>query len=212
MRSRRTSAEAYRDYFTRKVRKFGESLATLDYGSSASQRRKFGILADGIRPRRRPLTLLDLGCGFGDFLGYLRTQGREIRRYVGLDLVPDIVEVARRKHPEGRFEVRDVLREGIAGRYDYAVANGIFYIRAPDSPDHLRRTVRTLWDHCREGVLFNARSSYADAAFVRRERHLYQYDPVEVLDFCLGLTRTVVLRHDYMPHEFTVYMYRDVGG
>ncbi len=207
----RASPETYRDYFSQKISKHGDRLAALDYGSAESQRRKFDVMIGGIRPATRPLSFLDLGCGFGDFLPYLRRRRVPIRSYLGIDLVPDAVAIAQRKHPEGRFRVRDILHEGLPGRYDYAVANGIFYVRAPDSEAHMERTVEALWDHCRIGVLFNARSRHADPEYVRRETHLYHYDPVKVLRFCTTMSRAVVLRHDYLPHEFTVYMYREVA-
>jgi hypothetical protein len=34
-------------------------------------------------------------------------------------------------------------------------------------------------------------------------------DPVEIVRFCRSLTPWVVLRHDYLAHDFTVYLYRD---
>ena len=36
----------------------------------------------------------------------------------------------------------------------------------------------------------------------------YHADPVSVLDFCRTLTSRLALRHEYLPHDFTVYLYR----
>ena len=33
--------------------------------------------------------------------------------------------------------------------------------------------------------------------------------PLHVLAFCRTLTSRVTLRHDYLEHDFTVYLYRD---
>lgn len=209
-RNRTPSARVYYEYFYDRLATHGESFTALDYGSKASQTRRFEVVAEGLRRVGRALTILDVGCGFGDFLGHLRRSRFPVGRYVGYDLVPGMVSIARKRYPEGRFLVRDVLKEGIHGRFDYVVANGIFYIRAPDSERHLRRMVRLFWNHCRRGVIFSARSTLADPDFIRRESHFYQYDPVEVLRYCLGLTRLAALRHDFMPHDFIVYLYRDI--
>ena len=209
MTSGGSSVQVYRTYFTEKLREHGEDLRALDYGSLLSQRRKFEVLYEGIRGNGSPLDILDVGCGFGDFLGFLQSRHAPLRRYDGLDLVPGMIEIARKRYPSGHFKVRNILREGIGRRCDYAFANGIFYLRARDSPAYIRRVVRTMWNSCRQGVVFNARSKYADPAYIRREKHLYHYSPAEVVDFCFGLTRNVVLRHDYIPHEFTIYLYRD---
>lgn len=37
---------------------------------------------------------------------------------------------------------------------------------------------------------------------------MYYYSPEEIFGFCKDLTKRVALRHDYMPYEFTVYLYK----
>lgn len=205
----KSHTEVYQTYFSRKLAEHGESLGTLDYGSPESQLRKFEVLYEGLRRDSRPIALLDLGCGFGDLLTFLRRHHVRLSSYTGIDLVPGIVEIAAKKHPQGRFRVRDILTQGLDDTCDYAIANGIFYLKTRDNEGYLHRTIQLLWNSCRRGVLFSARSRLADRTFIKRERHLYQYDPSEVLDFCLQLSRATVLRHDYLPHEFTIYMYRE---
>jgi trans-aconitate methyltransferase len=49
-------------------------------------------------PNERPLTLLDIGCGYGDLLRAIRAwaqkRGRTVR-LIGVDLSPQVIEVAR---------------------------------------------------------------------------------------------------------------------
>ena len=58
---------------------------------------------------------------------------------------------------------------------------------------------------CRKGIAFNIMSTKAD--FI--EESEYYADPGIMLTFCLTLSKNVVLKHDYMPHDFTVYIYKD---
>lgn len=46
--------------------------------------------------------VLDIGCGVGGVLGYFRTNGHAV---YGCDFVPDYIEHARRKVPQGDFRV-----------------------------------------------------------------------------------------------------------
>ncbi len=48
-------------------------------------------------------------------------------------------------------------------------------------------------------------SNYGDD----RYEYIYRADPVEIFNFCKTLTKRVCLRYDYMPYEFTVYLYHD---
>ena len=54
---------------------------------------------------QRPLQVLDIGCGTGDALdGYCRSQ-LQVR---GFDLVPEMVAIAQKNHPEDHYDVQDI--------------------------------------------------------------------------------------------------------
>src|SRR5579871_2218384 len=57
--------------------------------------------------------VLDLGCGTGLFLDL----GFCPRRYLGLDVSPEMVRIARKKHPDRAFCVGDMAEPGLE-RYD----------------------------------------------------------------------------------------------
>src|SRR5579864_3816622 len=57
--------------------------------------------------------LLDLGCG----TGLLLDMGFQPRRYLGIDVSPEMVRIARQKHPHRAFCVGDMAEPGL-GRYD----------------------------------------------------------------------------------------------
>jgi SAM-dependent methyltransferase len=59
----------------------------------------------------------EVGCGTGDILASLRP-----RRGTGLDVSPEMVRIAREKHPELRFELHDILRGPFKERFDYVLA------------------------------------------------------------------------------------------
>jgi ubiquinone/menaquinone biosynthesis C-methylase UbiE len=44
-------------------------------------------------------SLIDLGCGFGGFLRFLCTEGRQ-GRFIGYDIAPTMIEKARELHGE----------------------------------------------------------------------------------------------------------------
>jgi len=54
-------------------------------------------------------------------------------------------------------------------------------------------------------VAFNSLSAWAPD----QEAGEFYADPLQVVDLCRRLTPWVVLRHDYHPRDFTVYMYKN---
>lgn len=62
-----------------------------------------------------------------------------------------------------------------------------------------------MFELCNKGVAANFVSSYVDF----RNENLYYAKPEEIFSFCKTLSRRMVLRHDYMPFEFCIYIYKD---
>ena len=60
---------------------------------------------------------------------------------------------------------------------------------------------------CRDAVSVNFLS---DRVNFRRERTFYA-SPARILDIALSMTRNVRLRHDYMPFEFSVALFKDAS-
>jgi SAM-dependent methyltransferase len=148
-------------------------------------------------------SVLDVGCGLGDFLRYLRGRGFA-GRYTGVDLVPELVEAARSYHPRVTFIVADILDTELALEpHDYVVASGLFDYRTPDSAERLPRTVRRLFDLCRRGLAWNV----LNVALADRD-DLYRVPPGDLLALCEGLTPWFLVRGDYDAHAFNFYLYK----
>ncbi len=148
-------------------------------------------------------SVLDAGCGLGDFYGYLRGQGFA-GRYTGVDLVPELIEAARARHPGVTFVVADLLDPDLAlESHDYVVAAGLFDYRTPDSEERLPRSVRRLFDFCRRGLAWNVLNVAAPG-----RDDLYRAPPGELLALCEALTPWFLARGDYDAHALTFYLYK----
>ena len=61
-----------------------------------------------------------------------------------------------------------------------------------------------MFELCNKGVAIDFISTYVD---FRNEKINY-VKPEEIFSFCKTLSRCVLLRHDYMPFEFCIYIYK----
>lgn len=148
-------------------------------------------------------SLLDVGCGFGDFYGYLLNRGYSVR-YTGIDINPRLVEIGRAKYPDAHFIVGDFEDIRFFGRFDWVFASGIFNLRINNNKTFIESSLKRMHHLCSRGF-------YADflrSAFNYYDSLVYHQDPVDMLDFCLNLSARVTLRCDYMPSEFCIYVYR----
>lgn len=190
-----------RRFFESRLQQYGNSPRTLDW-SAEGQRKRFEILAEAGDLRGRKV--LDVGCGLGHLYDFLAARGIGAS-YYGLDLSPKLVEKARELHPDVAFEVLDAASRSLPRTADYVFASGVLNVETGDNEAAMSRLLRTAYEACHLAVAVNMLSTWAD--WFERNRHYY--DPIKMVRLARRLTRRLVLRHDYMPHDFTLYLYRE---
>lgn len=190
------------DFYERQVARFGVHPHALDWGSWDSQQKRFDVLAqiDDLAG----CSVLDVGCGLADLSAFL--QSRNIPAdYTGYDISPAVLESARERFPNLDLELVDLMAEDIAlPQFDFVFASGIFHLRPEGAYAYVEAMVQQMYRACRRGTAFNSLSSISNQI----EPDKFVADPAKVLEICLDIAPNVVLRHDYMPHDFTVYLYK----
>jgi SAM-dependent methyltransferase len=200
-----------RAHYAELYQRFGPSHEAVQWSSRETQLRRFEVLAQVLSPDD---SLIDLGCGLGDLLEYLRQQHGFRGRYLGLDFVPGFVAHARARYagdPAARFEELDVTHAPLPSGYDVVLTSGMFNNRIDDNWGFLVSTLAAMFGAARKAVAFNVMSHYVDY----EDPGLYYCDPLRLFDHCKReLTPRVTLRHDYLvkpesiPFELSLYLYR----
>jgi len=195
------SVERIGAHYDALVDRYGHDARACDYGRAESQRIKFAVLAQAIPLEGK--RVLDVGCGFADFADYLAGIAPNVE-YAGVDISPAMIGAARRLHPHLNLRELDILTDEPGGPFDLVTANGIFYLLGEEAEMRMQRLIARMFALCREAVAFTSLSAWAGD----REAGEFYADPVRILDFCRTLTPYIRLRHDYLPHDFAVYLYR----
>jgi len=190
------------EYYDELVQQHGYDPRACDYGRPLSQQVKFDALAEAVSNADR--SILDVGCGFADWADHLEKRFPSLR-YTGIDLSPRMVAAARGRRPDLDIRLANLVDLNEGDKFDFVAANGIFYLLGDDAERLLRELVQQMWVLARRGIAFTTLSSWADM----KEAGEYYADPLEVVRFCRSLTSRIVLRHDYHPADFAVYLYRD---
>ncbi|KAF5422780.1 MAG: 2-polyprenyl-3-methyl-5-hydroxy-6-metoxy-1,4-benzoquinol methylase, partial [Candidatus Methanomarinus sp.] len=105
-----------------RLKEYGDNVKTMGWRDKEQQHLRFRILSD--IGDLNGSKILDVGCGFGDFYEYLVDKGIKVD-YTGYDISLKIINVAISKHPQIRFEVKDILKERIDEKFDYVLESGI---------------------------------------------------------------------------------------
>ena len=190
-------------YYSAKLAEHGTTPQGVDWNGRQShelRHRQFLRLLDDA-----DASVLDLGCGFGDFLRFLRGHGHR-GPFIGYDVAADMIAEAVRLHGEGA-DRRWRVGAKPAETADFAVASGIFNVKGDEPMEtwarYVHDTVDVLAHAGRRGFAFNVLSLSSDPE--RRAGHLYYADPGEMLARCLvRYGRSVALLQDYGLYEFTM--------
>jgi len=188
-------------YYDDLVHRYGDDPRSCDYGRATSQQTKFRVISELM-----PLSgkrLLDVGCGLATFFDYLKERGIDVD-YHGVDLSEAMLARIKTRYPLLEVRRLDILQED-PGEYDVVTANGVFYLLGVNGEGVMQRLVRRMYELAKEAVAFNSLSAWA----AEQQPGEFYADPVAVLNFCRKITSWVVVRHDYLPHDFTVYLYRE---
>jgi SAM-dependent methyltransferase len=201
----KVNVAAHVAYYTTSVEGHSESHKAVGWGSRESQEIRFGVLTEvGLSPGA---SVIDVGCGLGDLYGYLKRVFKVPPKYQGIDITQGMVERARARYPAARFEVADILdpRSDLT-QADFVLASGIFALLNLDLNPYivLESLLAAMFQRCRVGLAFNSLSAWSP----RPEPGKFFVDPVRAVGIAKSITPWVIMRHDYLPHDFTIFMYR----
>lgn len=97
---------------------------------------------------------LDFGCGTGDLAPFLRRMGAT--DYLGVDIYPPSIDLARKQYPGERFEVRDLLAAPLTERFTYAFCSGSLSTRVSfGNYEFMAQVLERLLACTEVGVSFN---------------------------------------------------------
>ena len=152
-------------------------------------------------------TILDVGCGFGSFYQYLRDNKLPFKAYTGLDVSAEMIKEAQRQCPGATFQCGDIFAAEFPAKFDYVVACGVFNNRVRKQETYLQEVIKKMFSLTKKGLAVSMLSSLTPEKLKYNET-LYYYEAPKVLADCFKLTPYVELRHNYLPNDFTVYLYR----
>ncbi|MFT3882729.1 MAG: methyltransferase domain-containing protein [Gemmatales bacterium] len=196
--------QEYVNRYRARLEQFGYDPRTLGW-TTGKQLERF-TAATQLVSINKLTSVLDVGCGFGDFYEFLKANDFQ-GEYHGIDFVPDLVEIARQRHPQAKFIVGDFALHSFNQQFDLVTASGIFNARlkGEEQRESTFTTIRKMASLARAVTSVDFLSTQAD----RRREDLYYSDPADLLEFAKTLTKRTALLQHYLPFEFCLYLFKD---
>lgn len=194
------------DHFSETIKKHRIGPKAVSWGSEDSQKIRFRVLSEIGDLNGK--TILDVGCGLGDFYGFLVNEKKlKLRKYLGIDINPLMIIGAKKKYPGVEFRVGDLTGVLPKESFDYVFESGIFNLKIPHWEKFVYKVLTQMYEVSKVGVGANFLSIFSPFT---KDKNSYYADTCEVLRFVFTkLTTKAIFRHDYKPNDFTIFFYKD---
>jgi len=154
-----------------------------------------------------PITVNDLGCGYGALFDLLADERMlEGGHYYGYDIAPDMIAQAQARHadPRANFILSPVATEAA----DYSFVSGTYNMSMGANTalwtHYVKTSLDMLWKKTNKIMAFNMLDSHAP----NKLDDLYYADRRTILEHALTLSPEVEVIDDYPLDEFTVIVKR----
>jgi ubiquinone/menaquinone biosynthesis C-methylase UbiE len=174
------------------------------WGSADSQEKRFSVLTE-IGDLDND-TILDVGCGLGAYFDYIHNAYPNLS-YTGVDINPNMIQEAQQKHSDIEFIHTDITSDSHAlndRKFDYVFLSGALNLSTDKHYDTIENIMKEMFALANKGVAANFLSLFSDYLTPGE----YYCNPENILQTAFSITKKITLRHDYMPHDFTIYLYK----
>ena len=144
-------------YYGNLLQQFGASPQALNERKDEKDQQFYQHLFDGAALPAAP-SILDIGCGMGNLIKYLQSRDVDIQDYVGVDLLPQFVELCRAQYeaPFSFVEANFVSDSFQPDRkFDVVVNMGVLVSRVLLYERYIDYSIRKMIALSRKYVLFN---------------------------------------------------------
>jgi SAM-dependent methyltransferase len=197
------SKDKIKEQYQKKFKKFGINPKSLFWGSKGAAHQRFRQMWAEIDFNNK--SVLDVGCGFGEMAKFLLKRYKGVK-YTGVDIVPEFAEEAGKLFPQQQFLTLDYFSEPLSEKFDVILASGTLNSNVENNLEYRKKAIKVMFDHTKKVLAFNMLGGHPQPEN-NEDNNIWHADSLEILEYCMTLTRRVVLRADYHPRDFTIFMY-----
>ena len=193
----------------------GYDVKTLGWGSREQQYQRFNDILDiGLLLNNK--TLLDIGCGFGDFYTCLKRKSINFDHYTGVDINPDLINEAKsinKFEKDCNFRVYNILDFKNLQSVDVAFLIGVLNLNLKnkaDNYDYSFKIIKNAFDLVTESLVINLLDDNLTPEYPKEDFVFYHND-IKMTDFASTLTNKFKIKYSSNPipqKEFNLILYK----
>jgi ubiquinone/menaquinone biosynthesis C-methylase UbiE len=191
------------EFFDKNFEENKNSVKSLGW-SKKSQKIRFEIFSKITSLKNK--TVLDVGSGFGDLAYFLKNKN-SFSKYTGYEINKNFFENCKNLKNIS-FELRNILEKPPKNKFDIVFSIGALNTNFSENEKVMKKLIKVSFDSCKELTAISMTSKYVDKEY-KDTKKMYYYDPCKIFTYAKTLTPKVSLLHNYLPHDFTIILYKN---
>lgn len=179
-------------FYDKAIQEFGVTHKGLHWNSKYNQYIRFEMLTKFIKKDIKRSSIVDVGCGFGDYITFLELDQKLPTKYIGIDCEEKMIKVSKEKFPNYTFKKIDVLKDELF-EADYFVASGSLNIL---NIDECELFIKKCYTSSKKGFVFNFLKNITFNKISQKD----------ILNICTKYCSKVRLKENYLDNDFTILM------
>lgn len=179
-------------FYTKAIKEYGISAKGVRWHSRETQVLRFEVLTSFIKDDITNSFLVDAGCGFGDYYEYLITNQHYPKRYLGYDMLQEMIDISKNRFYDIEFFKKDILYDDIV-EADYYFCSGAMNTL---SRFEVMLFIKRAYAHSKKGFVFN----------LLKEKTYNQLKIDEVLEFCSEFCDEIAIKDGYLDNDISFFL------
>jgi SAM-dependent methyltransferase len=197
---------AIQEFYNKRYLESGRSIESVGWSNKITQHLRFDMLLKNVTLEGK--SFLDVGCGLGDFIPYIKEKTNGNFSYIGIDISDMLLQDAE-SHYQGsevKFFLGDILDIDLP-KVDIAINSGALSYKLPGIESYAHEVIKKMFSLSRELAALNFLSTYVDFELEKNQH----YSPQTIYSHAKDLSSNVNLIDDYPLYEFSIQIFKDTN-
>ncbi|MDZ7819870.1 MAG: class I SAM-dependent methyltransferase [Aliarcobacter sp.] len=179
-------------FYEYSIKKYGISAQGVHWNSEFTQYKRFEILTSFIKDSIKQSSIIDAGCGFGEYYSYLFDNNLKPASYLGIDCEKQMIDLASKRFLNTKFKIQNILEDSLFIA-DYYICSGAMNLL---EKDEIFIFIKKCFEASNKAYIFN---------FLKNDS-LTNVKASDIINYCKTLSKNIDIKENYLSNDFSIHL------
>jgi len=180
-------------FYEKAIKKYGFTPQGVHWKNQQTQYARFDAISSFLDQEKTPFSLVDAGCGFGEYYHYLSHRKYPVSQYIGIDCEKKMIQYSQKRFPDISFYQKNILFDPLPFA-DFYICSGALNILQIDEVEIF---IRRIYQHSKKGAIFNS----------LQKETFNQIEKEDIVGIIKSFHKHFVIKEDYLDNDFTIALF-----